>query len=467
MEKNMIFGSPGTGKTTRLLEILEQELKTIEPDRVAFVSFTRKGAYEGKKRLMEKFGFSDDDLPFFRTLHSLAYQQLGLKKNQILSKWHYKKFSEAIGITFSGSYNSELENNNDRFLFYDSLQRNNATASENFLYDINIKTYNYIKNNYNVFKKTLKVYDFTDILEFYIKKGLPLDIDIAVIDEAQDLTSLQWQMIEFAFSKCKKIYIAGDDDQSIYEWAGADVKYYLNYKYTGKEILTISHRLPDNVLKLSKKILQGIKNRVEKETKTTQPAGNIEYINNFKELIIDNENSWLFLSRNNYCLNRVQKYLRDRGILYKYKHTPSINQLDIAAIIHYTNVCNKKESLQPHKIYTYVDNIDRLTYDKPWFEVMNFDEDTALYYRDIAANGNMRNDFEDIKINVDTIHGSKGGEADNVVLMSDISRNVELNKEKNYDEEMRVLYVGITRTKKNLFVVNPETDYYYNELLRR
>jgi superfamily I DNA/RNA helicase len=300
----------------------------------------------------------------------------------------------------------------------------------------------------------------------YLTNGLPLDIDIAIVDEAQDLTSLQWKIVEFAFSKCKKLYIAGDDDQSIYQWLGADVKYYLDFGCTDTEILTKTHRLPENILNFSNKIVQSITNRIEKDTKTDKPGGEIEYINDFKELKIDNQSKWLFLSRNLFYLEKVKKYLRDCGLLYNYKHNPSVNPLDINAIIHYTNVCNGKSKLEMYKLYSYMDDIEHCKFNKPWYDVLNFDEENALYYRDLAANGNINSDLQNIQIDVDTIHGSKGGESDNVVLISDISKTVEDNKAKNYDSEMRVLYVGITRTKNNLYIVNPTTGNYYKEVFK-
>ena len=50
MQRYKILGPPGTGKTTRLLALLEKELETVPPKRIAFVSFTRRGTYEGAQR---------------------------------------------------------------------------------------------------------------------------------------------------------------------------------------------------------------------------------------------------------------------------------------------------------------------------------------------------------------------------------------------------------------------------------
>ena len=65
---------------------------------------------------------------------------------------------------------------------------------------------------------------------------------------------------------------------------------------------------------------------------------------------------------------------------------------------------------------------------------------------------------KDPKINLSTIHGAKGGEADNVMLMTDISRKAYEAMEKDSDDECRVFYVGVTRAKRALHIVQPQRD---------
>ena len=76
MDRNIIFGPPGTGKTTHLLRIVEKELKenNVPPDRIAYLAFTNQAADEAKDRAIEQLNYGAKDFMNFRNLHSLAYR---------------------------------------------------------------------------------------------------------------------------------------------------------------------------------------------------------------------------------------------------------------------------------------------------------------------------------------------------------------------------------------------------------
>ena len=82
--KEIILGPPGTGKTTKLLELVNEYISNgIEPMDIGYFSFTKKAATEAKTRAIEKFKTYDEaDFPYFRTLHSLAFGLLRLKNNK-------------------------------------------------------------------------------------------------------------------------------------------------------------------------------------------------------------------------------------------------------------------------------------------------------------------------------------------------------------------------------------------------
>ena len=108
----------------------------------------------------------------------------------------------------------------------------------------------------------------------------------------------------------------------------------------------------------------------------------------------------------------------------------------------------------------------RVPKDLYWNDVLTLiNEDVIWYIRKCERRGQDINSIPKIKIL--TIHGSKGGEADNVVLLSELSRKSYTSLLKNGDDERRVFYTGITRTKKNLFLVRSSNDYEYSEMFLR
>lgn len=65
------------------------------------------------------------------------------------------------------------------------------------------------------------------------------------------------------------------------------------------------------------------------------------------------------------------------------------------------------------------------------------------------------------RVKLSTIHSAKGGEADNVLLLTDIPHRTWKEYEKRPDDDTRVFYVGLTRAKENLHIVQPMTNKYF------
>jgi superfamily I DNA/RNA helicase len=445
----MIFGAPGCGKTTRLMEILTDELKTHAPNRIAFVSFTRKGTYEGVERAKAIGNFQDEDLPFFRTLHSIAFRAGEYSKYDMISKSDYKTFSDALGMRFSGYYTEEFYNNDDRYLFMHFMKRNNPVAAERFIMDMDLRKLRDVEENFERYKTFAKVHDFTNIIERFVQAGEALPVDIAIIDEAQDLTTLQWRMCEVAFANCHRVYIAGDDDQAIYEWSGADVNYFLNIKANQREILSKSYRLQQKILKLAKGVSRSISKRVDKQFDALGDTGDIFMYNRLDDIKLNTNESWYFICRNNWFLQLYRDFLKRQARVFIDKEAMSFDPRQIEAINTFEGARKrgKVTDVEEVKLKLHVNKID-LT--KPWFDNVNFPNDTIAYYRDLIQH---KTNLKDQSIMVNTIHGVKGGEADNVVLMLDYTKAVRANMERNPDSELRCLYVALTRAKKHLHII--------------
>jgi len=445
MESFKIFGPPGTGKTTFLLSLLEKEFKTVSPDKCAFVSFTKKGTYEGVQRAIDKFDLHQKELKYFKTIHALCFAEVGAKRYDMLQRFHYKQFGEAMGMRFLGYYTEDLVSNNDQYLFAEQLERNNETVAKEFTRDLNTKKLDWVKLNYRQFKKQLGVIDFTDLLVKYLEESKPLDVKVAFIDEAQDLTTLQWNVAEKMFQNVERLYIAGDDDQAIYEWSGADIKRFLDFK--GKtHVLSKSYRLPSSIHTYAAAVSQGIQKRQEKKFTDNGTEGQVRVTTSWKDIDINPEESTLILSRNNCFLSDSKKELQDRGALFTHKGKHSVETRTFTAIKKYTDYSRGTAERKDVMLYSsYFKTLDEP--EKPWYLTLNKDAEEVNYYRNLIAN---KTDLEKTTIDLETIHSAKGSESDHVILMLDVTNRVFRNLQNSPDSELRCLYVGVTRAKKRL-----------------
>jgi len=79
----------------------------------------------------------------------------------------------------------------------------------------------------------------------------------------------------------------------------------------------------------------------------------------------------------------------------------------------------------------------------------------------MEKNGEDISPIVEPRIKLSTIHGAKGDERQNTVLMLDIDYNSFTAYQKNPNPEHRLFFVGITRTVENLYLVNPVGAYGY------
>lgn len=455
----MILGPPGTGKTSTLLKILEEELTKVQSTEIAYVSYTRKGAYEGRDRARNLLGLSVKQLPYFRTLHSIAFKALELTVDDMLSSGNneqLKQFGKKMGLKLSGIYTEEFYSSDDTYLFFDNLHRNNPKTAESYLFKLNTDVLKWVRANYRKFKKAVGLLDFTDVIERFVEQRVITPVKVAIIDEAQDLTTLQWTMVWQAFQDCERIYIAGDDDQAIYEWSGADVDYFLSIK-AEQQILDHSYRLPRKILEYSKEITSLITRRIPKKYEDNGEEGELLYIRDFKDVDIDNGEEWLFLSRNNCFLKEIELWLKDIGKVYYKKEESSVSTAITKAISAHAKISkgatHTPQDVQMVKFFCQ----EEPSYKRPWYEELSkLKPDTINYYRRLIGSGSL---LQPTNIRISTVHGIKGGEADNVVLLTDITKSVAKNYNLHPDSELRCYYVGVTRARKKLYIVEPQTKF--------
>jgi len=288
-------------------------------------------------------------------------------------------------------------------------------------------------------------------------------------------------MTKTIWNKSEDTFIAGDDDQAIFKWAGADVDSFIALQDQMINLPLIqSHRIPIKVHQLAMGIINRIKRRIDKTWHPKTNEGSLH--RHFDIDSVDmSSGEWLVLARTKHMLKEIEDVLYRKGLYYETRHKRSYEKDIQEAATNWEHLRQGQllNYKQIEKIYGYMSpehrdktlmygmtkgsfyGIDQLTKDfglktkKVWFEAFDDAGSRRIeYLRKMRANGEQLN--KKPRIELSTIHAAKGGESQNVVLLTDLTKTTLDTYEKNPDDENRLFYVGATRTKENLHIIEPK-----------
>ena len=270
------FGPPGTGKTTTLLRKIEEHLdQGVLPDRIAFISFSVKAAEEGKHRARSRFGFDKNDLSYFCTSHAFCKRAMGITR--VMEGLDVKEFLETYSFPLTKHYHGNTRKSLESMLddpYFQIIE--NAKANCRTVSVERLKTpvkqrqkvvaplLEAIDKSWAQYREEQGIFSFADMINEFINKGRVPPLEVLIVDEAQDLAELNWRLIEKLMSVVPVSYIAGDDDQAIYEWNGARPDRFIGIE--GRTVvLDQSFRVPKQVHRVAEKIAGRISNRHAKK----------------------------------------------------------------------------------------------------------------------------------------------------------------------------------------------------------
>lgn len=485
----LVLGGPGCGKTTKVLDIIEEHLnRGVPPHRIAYLAFTTKAASEGRDRMCKKFDLDPDEIPFFRTIHSFAFRQLGMTVDQVMQGERAAQFARWSGLVMSEVSDEPgvipMRTPDDRCMAALSLARLTrrplievcGTVGASYRDTLRIEA------DLTRYKAESELVDFNDMLEHFIKYGDPPPLDVVIIDEAQDLSHLQWEVVEKVCRGVEDVYIAGDDDQAIYEWAGADVDYFLALK--GKRVvLPTSYRLNRASFDVCQRIISNVENRFEKDWQPSREGGLVDRTSTIHDMDLTS-GTWFVLARNFHHLKSLEKYLYSWG--YPFKHSRKGSSIDndrVTALLNWENL-RKGGSInggtlkqiwhriKPHHRPEFVPDVTDTQHYSPadvsalgvdlspdWMTALVMGAHERNYYREIKHRGESL--VKEPRITVSSIHGVKGGEADHVLLATDMTAAVYANYLTNRAAEHRVFFVGASRARESLHIMTPRGQKHY------
>ena len=521
--RTIVEGPPGTGKTTFLLDRVEELLKqNINIENIGFFSFTVKATQEAKTRALEKFKINPKKFRYFRTLHSLAHSISKGGPTSFFDDDEKKLFCIKNNLSYKPGDTSVRTMHGSSIINLINLAKNRMIGLEKQYHDICPPyPYPYLKRvcaTYETYKKENNFFDHADsIIKFNYLKDTPI-LKALLIDEAQDLNHLQCEMTTLMEKTAEHTWYAGDDDQAIYKWSGANPYFFI--KLTGNVVkLTESYRVPRTIAKLAKEILPRIKTRRNKDWCSKAEEGSVHRHMYFSTLPIIEElekdkktdqktTCWYILSRNGYQLDPVKSYLKSEAVWYgnatreQGGFAPAVEKEKINAIYNweglkkgkklnfeevkhlygYLHSLSSKSSPEDNgitrgyknwntfdqndteKTYNYDELVEKhglkVNIKYSWYDVLKKFTDIEIeYIRACRRRGEKL--MQKPRVILSTIHSIKGGEANHVALFTEINQIQNDSIMRGEDDEHRVFYVAVTRAKKSLHILESEKQWAY------
>ena len=503
MTEKLILGPPGCGKTHTLINIVKEQLQDgVNPERIAFVSFSKKSVEEARLRASSVLDLPSDKVPWFRTLHSIGFKWLGMKAEEVITRYDFNKLGLQLGMVFDNNTASSMTDGllpvsgreGNKYLELIGRAKLRKISLEDQYndsgnYDISWPMLVKVNEIYAKYKSDNMKYDFTDMISLFVEQGTAPSLDVLIVDEAQDLTPLQWDQVDVLRQSVEKVWYAGDDDQAVHRWMGVDVGLFMD-ACDDVEVLDQSYRVPNSAHALAQRGVSRIADRHEKRWRPTDREGSVTYHRHWYDVNID-RGSWTIMARTNKIIQDVAESLRQAGYYFERNGRPSIDpmllkgidtwealasdiSMSISAVRDLYKLVPKRgenaivkwgsskslEGIEEDVMLTYEDlvrNHGMLASKEtdPMF-IVNMSPEERRYMNLIIKRGE---DITKPRIRLSTIHAMKGGEDDNVMLFTESA--YPCVESKFPDDEHRIFYTGITRTKENLHIIESGAKYRY------
>lgn len=333
---------------------------------------------------------------------------------------------------------------------------------------------------------------------------LPVGVKAWIFDEHQDASKL----VDMA---CRRLafgpevlwtYLAGDPFQAIFGFGGSDASHFMGWETDKRRIMPKSWRCPKPVLELGERCLKRMKKGYwDRGVAPADHDGEIKHDSGPTSVVpkLDPTESTLIISRCNYTLDEWSEVLKKKGVpyaklkakdntavqrgmkaLWDLEHGKAVNGDDFACAVAELPVRGAKGPLMTRgtktawakndmaerwdRIFpTMVEQTGMTPYlverikDGTWSELITGGERwrkaASKWGAELATKPQIR---------IGTIHAAKGMEADTVCLLTATSRRVQESQSldpEQYDEERRVEYVGVTRTRRKLIICSEPCDH--------
>ena len=426
LENTLVVAGAGSGKTFTIVNKIKYLLDNniYKENELLVISFTNESVNDLKRKI-------DYNLDIM-TFHKLAITLINNPDMKISNEYYLKYIINEYFNSY-GKYNKkqnklikrilqEMDIDNLKKLIFTFINLYKSNYNDiNYLLNLYQKSkfinkiyFKIILEIYHIYNQELKasnLYDFNDMIKIATNNInnniIKTNYKYIIIDEFQDTSLNRFKLIDAIMKQNNaKIFVVGDDYQSIYRFSGCNLDIFLNFNKLVSNLniinLDYNYRNTKEIIDIANSFIMKNKNQIKKET---------------------------------ICLKNINKPIK----ICFYK--------------------NKRTAIE--KILKYIDTkyliLGRNNTDKDLFNV----QDKPFL----------------------TIHKSKGLEEDNIILINLTNNNNSLpSKIKNhkiinkliktdyypYEEERRLFYVALTRTRNNIYLLVPKSNYsiFIKELMK-
>ncbi|HEY5500856.1 MAG TPA: UvrD-helicase domain-containing protein, partial [Candidatus Humimicrobiaceae bacterium] len=333
----LIFAGAGSGKTrvlTYKIAYLVKE-KNIDPFKILAITFTNKAANEMKRRVIELVGRVGQYM-WVSTFHSFCARFL---RKEISVLGYNEKF-----IIYDSDDSLKLisrciaEAGFDIKTVSPKSVQETISSSKNKLKDCD----SFVKKAFDPFDKIVaaifplyqntlykaNALDFDDLLLLTvnilkscpeIRKKYQSQFQYILVDEFQDTNLVQNEIIILLKSVENKIFVVGDDDQSIYSWRGAEVANIINFEknFTNTMIIKLeqNYRSTGYILDAANELIKNNYSRSKKKLWTENKTG--ELISKFRAQNEQEEAKFIARKIRDLISEGIEKKFKDFAIFYR------------------------------------------------------------------------------------------------------------------------------------------------------
>lgn len=465
----------GSGKTTTILQYAAN--RPVDA-KILYIAYNKSVKTEAQYKC-KKLGLSNVRV---ETAHSLAYKHIIRKGNYSVNKRGYKTFdlTQILELRATGDpfVNFLLANHIAKLANY--FCNSTALKVQDLDYSTTLtdkKAKTFVKNHYQLIERGTREFlakmenrEIECTHDFYLKKfqltNPVLNFDYILFDEGQDASPAMLDI--FLKQKAAKI-IVGDIHQQIYAWRFAVNS--LNQVPFPNYNLTTSFRFPPAIANLANGILSWKKHIDEKHTPLLiKGIGKTTDTKIRSKAIIARTNLGLLLKAIEYVVeSKKAEKIYFEGNINSYTYAENGTSLYDVLNLYLGKRNLIKDSLiktmhSIEQLENYIENTEDVQLAMMVRIVLEYGQKIPVILKEIKEKHISTDHKETAEVIFSTVHRSKGMEYDAVYLVNDFISEEKIKKlsknflKENYtkiNEEINLLYVAITRTKKHLFI--PET----------